>query len=197
MSLDDGRMLVSHRTYSSLLRIHSQAELDDLKIVPVHPDFRVIALALPVPRYPGNPMDPPLRSRFQGRYVPSFSVATFLSVIPSMTPHVEHDLAKTAVSLSHALRLSETGSLFGDCLVHAWVSIFIVMLSLDSYKEFSKPLPEFSDSALLAYVQVGPLVCYVSFSVAYPDEQCCSCWRSFQTHATSKPSTAASLINCC
>ena len=29
--------------------------------------FRVIALGLPVPRYKGNPLDPPLRSRFQAR----------------------------------------------------------------------------------------------------------------------------------
>lgn len=35
----------------------------------VSPDFRVIALGLPVPEYPGFPIDPPLRSRFQGRYV--------------------------------------------------------------------------------------------------------------------------------
>lgn len=30
-------------------------------------DFRVIALGLPIPRYQGNPLDPPLRSRFQAR----------------------------------------------------------------------------------------------------------------------------------
>ena len=33
----------------------------------VSEDFRVIALGLPVPRYHGNPLDPPLRSRFQAR----------------------------------------------------------------------------------------------------------------------------------
>jgi len=37
--------------------------------VRVHEDFRVIALGLPVPRYQGNPLDPPLRSRFQARDV--------------------------------------------------------------------------------------------------------------------------------
>lgn len=31
--------------------------------------FRVIALGLPVPPYHGNPLDPPLRSRFQSRNV--------------------------------------------------------------------------------------------------------------------------------
>ncbi len=46
---------------------HSEQELDAWKLVRVSEDFRVIALGLPVPRYHGNPLDPPLRSRFQAR----------------------------------------------------------------------------------------------------------------------------------
>lgn len=38
-------------------------------MVRVSEDFRVIALGLPVPRYRGHPLDPPLRSRFQGRNI--------------------------------------------------------------------------------------------------------------------------------
>ena len=34
-----------------------------------HPDFRVVALGLPVPPYKGRTLDPPLRSRFQCRVV--------------------------------------------------------------------------------------------------------------------------------
>lgn len=37
----------------------------------VNERFRVIALGLPVPRYQGNPLDPPLRSRFQAREITS------------------------------------------------------------------------------------------------------------------------------
>jgi len=48
---------------------YTQEELDGWKLVRVHEDFRVIALGLPVPRYPGNPLDPPLRSRFQARHI--------------------------------------------------------------------------------------------------------------------------------
>lgn len=42
-------------------------------------DFRVIALGLPVPKYRGAPLDPPLRSRFQAREVanPSYQVSLF------------------------------------------------------------------------------------------------------------------------
>ena len=42
---------------------------DKTTLVAVHPDFRVVALALPVPPYAGRPLDPPLRSRFQSRSV--------------------------------------------------------------------------------------------------------------------------------
>ena len=47
----------------------SQAELDRWNLKRVSDRFRVIALGLPVPRYKGNPLDPPLRSRFQGHDV--------------------------------------------------------------------------------------------------------------------------------
>ena len=50
-----------------LFQEHTQEEMDAWKLVRVSEDFRVIALGLPVPRYQGNPLDPPLRSRFQAR----------------------------------------------------------------------------------------------------------------------------------
>lgn len=37
--------------------------------IPAHKNFRVIAIAAPVPPYPGYPLDPPFRSRFQSRFV--------------------------------------------------------------------------------------------------------------------------------
>lgn len=49
------------------LQEHTKEELDSWKIIRVSEDFRVIALGLPVPKYKGNPLDPPLRSRFQAR----------------------------------------------------------------------------------------------------------------------------------
>ncbi|WFD31235.1 hypothetical protein MSPP1_002269 [Malassezia sp. CBS 17886] len=39
------------------------------RLVPVHPDFRVFCLGIPVPPYQGHPLDPPFRSRFQARWV--------------------------------------------------------------------------------------------------------------------------------
>ena len=67
MQLEDGRFLMSAERYDKLLQDHTKEELDAWKIVRVSENFRVIALGLPVPRYSGNPLDPPLRSRFQAR----------------------------------------------------------------------------------------------------------------------------------
>jgi von Willebrand factor A domain-containing protein 8 len=49
MRLDDGRMLVHPRTYAHLLTHFSSDRLHhELKIFPVHSNFRVVALGLPV-----------------------------------------------------------------------------------------------------------------------------------------------------
>ena len=69
MHLEDGRLLIPAARYDRLLEEHSKEELDAWKLVRVSEDFRVIALGLPVPKYIGNPLDPPLRSRFQVRIV--------------------------------------------------------------------------------------------------------------------------------
>ena len=51
------------------LQEHGKDELDQWRLVRASEKFRVIALGLPVPPYKGNPLDPPLRSRFQARVV--------------------------------------------------------------------------------------------------------------------------------
>eukprot|EP00045_Choanoeca_perplexa_P012171 m.131630 g.131630 ORF g.131630 m.131630 type:complete len:1706 (-) comp15913_c0_seq3:46-5163(-) len=68
MNLEDGRFLMASNRFNSLSQSISQDELTEARVAPVHPDFRVVALGLPVPRYPGNPLDPPLRSRLQSRW---------------------------------------------------------------------------------------------------------------------------------
>ena len=41
----------------------------DKLFIPAHKNFRVVAIAAPVPPYPGYPLDPPFRSRFQARFI--------------------------------------------------------------------------------------------------------------------------------
>ncbi len=65
MALDDGRFIVAPSRFDALLATRSAAELAQEGLLRAHPDFRVVALGVPVPAYPGHPLDPPLRSRFQ------------------------------------------------------------------------------------------------------------------------------------
>ncbi|KAJ8731178.1 hypothetical protein PYW07_004342 [Mythimna separata] len=69
MHLEDGRFLVPAARYDKLLEEHGAEEVSRWRLVRVDENFRVIALGLPVPRYSGQPLDPPLRSRFQARDV--------------------------------------------------------------------------------------------------------------------------------
>ncbi|KAJ9594058.1 hypothetical protein L9F63_014535, partial [Diploptera punctata] len=67
MHLEDGRFLIPASRYDKLLKEHTKEELERWHLVRVNESFRVIALGIPVPKYLGNPLDPPLRSRFQAR----------------------------------------------------------------------------------------------------------------------------------
>lgn len=77
MHLEDGRFLIPAERYDKLLAENGATELERWGLVRVSEDFRVIALGLPIPRYRGAPLDPPLRSRFQARNVtdPSYQVS--------------------------------------------------------------------------------------------------------------------------
>ncbi|XP_030874342.1 von Willebrand factor A domain-containing protein 8 [Leptonychotes weddellii] len=89
MQLEDGRFLMSSERYDKLLQAHTRAELDAWKIVRVSENFRVIALGLPVPKYSGNPLDPPLRSRFQARdiyYLPFKDQLKLLYAVGASVP---------------------------------------------------------------------------------------------------------------
>jgi len=71
MALADGRFLVDPARYDALVLSSpdsgAEARAGEGHLARVHEDFRVIALGVPVPRFAGFPLDPPLRSRFQVR----------------------------------------------------------------------------------------------------------------------------------
>lgn len=54
--------------------------------IPAHKNFRVIAIAAPVPPYPGYPLDPPVRSRFQARFIDP--VGSLLSLTTSKAKNI-------------------------------------------------------------------------------------------------------------
>jgi hypothetical protein len=58
-------------------------------LCPAHPDFMVVVIGLPVPPYPGKPLDPPLRSRFQGTVAsPPLSGRAVLEAIEADVPQL-------------------------------------------------------------------------------------------------------------
>lgn len=64
MNLADGTQLVPAERLAS-----ADPNAGGERFIGVHPDFRIIAVGVPVPPYTGHPLDPPFRSRFQVRWV--------------------------------------------------------------------------------------------------------------------------------
>ena len=111
MHLEDGRLLIPASRYDSLLAEHGQEKMDLWRLVRVSQDFRVIALGLPVPRYVGSPLDPPLRSRFQARDVKHLSYGQQLDVLMKLAPNVDKETLASILSFSHTLVTEESSSL--------------------------------------------------------------------------------------
>ena len=78
MQLEDGRFLVSPSRFDDIDKKYDSRKIS---LVRVHQDFRVIAVGVPSPPFPGNPLDPPLRSRFQARHIGRIPVEELLFVL--------------------------------------------------------------------------------------------------------------------
>ncbi|XP_074844543.1 von Willebrand factor A domain-containing protein 8 isoform X3 [Carettochelys insculpta] len=111
MQLEDGRFLMSAERYDKLLQEHTKTELDAWKIVRVSEDFRVIGLGLPVPRYSGNPLDPPLRSRFQARDVYHLPFKDHLKLLYSVGSNVSAQRISQLLSFATTLCSQESSTL--------------------------------------------------------------------------------------
>uniref|UniRef100_A0A8B9HSU4 von Willebrand factor A domain containing 8 n=1 Tax=Astyanax mexicanus TaxID=7994 RepID=A0A8B9HSU4_ASTMX len=111
MQLEDGRFLMSAQRYDKLLQEHTKEELDLWKIVRVSEDFRVIALGLPVPRYKGNPLDPPLRSRFQARDIYYLPFKDQLELLYSTGQNVPAERVSQLLSCATTLCSQESATL--------------------------------------------------------------------------------------
>uniref|UniRef100_A0A8C9Z2I1 von Willebrand factor A domain-containing protein 8 n=1 Tax=Sander lucioperca TaxID=283035 RepID=A0A8C9Z2I1_SANLU len=111
MQLEDGRFLMSYQRYDKLLQEHTKEELDSWKIVRVSEDFRVIALGLPVPKYKGNPLDPPLRSRFQARDVYYLPFKDQLELLYTVGPNIAAERVSQLLSLATTLCSQESSNL--------------------------------------------------------------------------------------
>jgi von Willebrand factor A domain-containing protein 8 len=106
MHLDDGQFMLSHDRFDELVK--NGANVSNL--VRVHPNFRVVALGLPVPPFPGSTLDPPLRSRFQARTILPPSPGTQLEDLLTYVPDCPLPLAKKLVTFVEGIRLVSEGN---------------------------------------------------------------------------------------
>ena len=74
----------------------------------VNENFRVIALGLPVPKYRGHPLDPPLRSRFQALNVGPKTFKDHLSVLRQVAPSVPEERLIQLTSFGYAVNAPES-----------------------------------------------------------------------------------------
>jgi hypothetical protein len=110
MALDDGSFLVAAARYDALLATNDEASMKKKQLLRVHPDFRVIALGLPVPRFPGYPLDPPLRSRFQARSVGSPAFNDTVDELAAAFKSVPLNVIKNLVGFRETLAIIEAES---------------------------------------------------------------------------------------
>ena len=105
MALEDGSLLLHPDRYDSLLTTQglTKDELTAKRLLRVHPDFMVVALSLPVPRFPGTTLDPPLRSRFQARAIAPPPASHRKATLTALTPSSVHDSLASAVDALDAL----------------------------------------------------------------------------------------------
>ncbi|KAJ6597514.1 AAA domain-containing protein [Mycena vulgaris] len=100
MNLDDGTHIIHPHRYEQL---DASTDGSGNLFIPAHKNFRVIAIAAPVPPFPGYPLDPPFRSRFQARFVDP--VGSFLALCANSdgpAPEIETRLRELILSTQYA-----------------------------------------------------------------------------------------------
>ncbi|CAK0844962.1 unnamed protein product [Prorocentrum cordatum] len=108
MSLQDGTFLTSPERFDAL---RGPGGADEARLVRVHQDFRVVALGLPVPAFPGFPLDPPLRSRFQARYMAPAPLELLLARLKGRYPGVPAEAVERLAAFSAAVaQMSQPGA---------------------------------------------------------------------------------------
>ena len=104
-SLEDGTFLTSALRFDAL----SPEDRAKHSLVRVDPRFRVIVAGVPTPRFAGNPLDPPLRSRFQYRWVgPTTPAAVRLAALAEAFPGADRNVLRGLVSFAASQNASAT-----------------------------------------------------------------------------------------
>jgi von Willebrand factor A domain-containing protein 8 len=100
--------------YSSLIiniQESSAEELEKWKLVRVDEKFRVVSLGLPVPKYVGHPLDPPLRSRFQALNVGPKTFKEQMMHLREIAPGAKEEQLILMASFAYAVNSPESKNL--------------------------------------------------------------------------------------
>jgi hypothetical protein len=147
MMLEDGRFLMRQEAVQSLEAAEAAEAAGtgagagsgvgasgSARLVAVHPDFQVIALGLPVPPYQGRPLDPPLRSRFQSRFVEELQLQDALGCVDAGGVRPEHLRAVAAVYEGLRAMRTEAGTLAGSAALGSAGISSVPCFSLDGLR---------------------------------------------------------------
>ncbi|CAO3686219.1 unnamed protein product [Umbelopsis ramanniana] len=149
MALEDGRFL-TNKDISSL----EASNPNYLKFEKVHDRFLVFALGLPIPRYVGYPLDPPLRSRFQSRDIkaPGFDsqVRQFLTLAG---PGADKAIIERLISISMVLGVQS-----GNNKVDAEIDVPEFPSTIDALADIYSRFPLANLRFLLDLVYPYPLL---------------------------------------
>jgi MoxR-like ATPase len=191
MMLEDGRFLMKGDTIASLRNKDSAASAAGgaastvaltARSVPVHPSFRVVALGLPVPPYHGRVLDPPLRSRFQSRFVDELTLDDALNCVDTagftvsggVTSAGPSESLKAVAAVYEGLRVMR-----GDATKDGAGAAAVPCLSVDGLRHclnLLRPSPT-ADSASQAHTTSVVNALSRSLPLGYA-------WRSQKTHVS-------------
>jgi von Willebrand factor A domain-containing protein 8 len=147
MPLEDGRLLVSSQRYKFLKEQQTDDPMNQF-LVPVHENFKVLALLSHDPNSSKQRLDPPVRSRFQIQRIDSISTDVLLNQI--LAVEEEHRAATSDIpgtneqNTNHQNLQSEyiTNEVSAKQLV-----MFATAMSAETMSEINKASSRASDSA--------------------------------------------------
>jgi len=141
MVLDDGTLLCDPAEFqhclSKLTSDSINTTLPRSTFLPVHQDFFVICLGLPIPPYTGLPLDPPLRSRFQSKAVRVDENLLSLQQLHLEFPQLHRLVLQQIIQFSqfiHSIQQEQQNPTLGD-------GIPLASASNDIQSNFIPPLP--------------------------------------------------------
>ena len=159
MTLDDGRRLIPHSRYDAMIEEHGPDVSSSLHVARVSSRFKVIALGLPCPPHQGQPLDPPLRSRFQAREVSHPPYQEQLEELIQLYPNVSKDAITRCLSVCHAMLAQESKTLalpdYPHHLLHA------VMAVMNTHPSVTPDSVKFTHFFVISSIQSESLALYL------------------------------------